>query len=824
MPSVLAPYRVLDLTTSEGWLCGGLLADLGADVVKVEPPGGDPGRRRGTFAGDRLEDPESGLEWWFACRGKRSLILDPRAGEDIALLNRLMDGADVILESPGAAGAHGRRVDAGEILRRNPRAVVTSISGFGLDGPYAGFRGPDLVVSALSGLLWLTGDEDRPPVRVSVPQAYALASVEAVVHTLVALWHASRTGEGQHVDVAAVPVMVRTLMNATDFQSLQGVPITRKGDRVSYASNRPRFIYPCIDGHVVFMSAFGTLGGPGLELLLEWAKADGVEVPAILAEADVYDPATARVVDEAGRTAEMTAAIETTASLVFETRTKADLYASAVERRMLLAPASTVADLHGSPQLAARDFWKKVEAPDGTVVTFPGPWARLSATPLVEGARAPRIGEHGTPDWVQPRLLPAATEASGPDPFAGLKVWDMSWVGVGPLTARYLADYGATVVRLDNPSRPDVLRLNPPFAGGLPGINRSLFYADYNTSKLGIGLDLSHPGGRELARRLAAWADVVIESFTPGTLQGFGLDYEALAVVNPSLVMLSTCMQGQTGPCSDYRGFGQMLTGLSGFYEVTGWPDRGPGMVWGAYTDFVSQRFCAAALIAAVDHRRRTGEGQHIDVSQLEASLHLLGPSLLDFAVNGRVARRAGNRDPHAAPHGVYPCRPAGAGPEGERWIAIVCEDDGQWAALVEVMGRPGWATDPALETLAGRQARHDDLDRRLAEWTAEFEVYELFGHLQPRVAAAPVLWPEALHDDPQLRHLGYFVPLDHPVIGTARYNGMQARLSRTPGRLRKSAPCVGEDSMRILTELLGCSEDEAVGFMVEGAVEIDCG
>src|SRR3989440_1503005 len=252
------------------------------------------------------------------------------------------------------------------------------------------------------------------------------------------------------------------------------------------------------------------------------------------------------------------------------------------------------------------------------------------------------------------------------------------------------------------------------------GINRSQFYADFNSSKLGIGLDLAPPDGADLVRRLAAWADVVVESFTPKTLKGFGLDYAALRAANPDLVMLSTCMQGKTGPCRDYRGFGQLMGGLTGFYEITGWPDRDPTMVWGAYTDFVSQRFCATALIAALDHRRRTGEGQHIDVSQFEASLHMLGPALLDFAVNGRVATRHGNRHPAAAPHGVYPFRPAGAGRDNERWIAVACEDDSQWAALVDEMGRPEWATRPELATLAGRLADEDELERLIAEWTRE--------------------------------------------------------------------------------------------------------
>ena len=247
-------------------------------------------------------------------------------------------------------------------------------------------------------------------------------------------------------------------------------------------------------------------------------------------------------------------------------------------------------------------------------------------------------------------------------------------------------------------------------------------------------------------------------------------------------------------------------------------------MIYGAYTDFISQRFCATALVAALDHRRRTGEGQHLDIAQFEVALQFLGPELLDHEVNGRVASRRGNRDPHFVPHGVYPCRAEGPGPAGERWLALACTDDDQWAALVAAMGSPEWATVPALADAAGRRQQEDELDRRLGEWTATRSDEELFAALQPHVAAAPVRSPSALLADPQLRHRGYFPVLEHPVIGPVPYHGMQGLLSRTPGRLRKAAPCVGEDTWTVLTELLGYDEDAIAALLAGGAVEISVG
>src|SRR5438876_5247121 len=246
-------------------------------------------------------------------------------------------------------------------------------------------------------------------------------------------------------------------------------------------------------------------------------------------------------------------------------------------------------------------------------------------------------------------------------PLADLKVLDFSWAGVGPITVKYLADHGATVVRVESHARYDVVRLGPPWHDGKPGIERSQFYASYNTSKLGIALDLSKPEARAIARRLAAWAEVVVESYTPRVMRAFGLAYEDLRAVNPRLVMLSTCLQGQTGPYAEFPGFGQLAAALSGFYEIAGWADRAPAPPYGAYTDYVVPRLAATALLAAVDHQRRTGEGQHLDVSQVEAALHFLAPALLDHELTGRVATRTGNRSDHAAPHGAYPC----AGDEG---------------------------------------------------------------------------------------------------------------------------------------------------------------
>ncbi len=396
-------------------------------------------------------------------------------------------------------------------------------------------------------------------------------------------------------------------------------------------------------------------------------------------------------------------------------------------------------------------------------------------------------------------------------PLADLKVVDFCWAGVGPITVKYLADHGATVVRVESHARYDVVRLGPPWHEGKPGIERSQFYASYNTSKLSLALDLTRPPARDVVRRLAAWADVVVESYTPHVMRTWGLAYADLRQVNPRLVMLSTCLQGQTGPHAEFPGFGQLMAALSGFYEIAGWPDRAPAPPYGAYTDYVVPRMAATALLAAVDHQRRTGEGQHIDLAQFEAALHFLAPALLDHELTGRVATRSGNRSDHAAPHGAYPCS------GDDRWIAISVQGDAQWRALCDVLARPTWLEDARFAGHAGRVAQADALDALIAEATGSRDANELMRALQAAGIAAGVVQSALdLHADPVLAGWGFFQWLEHPERPPAPYDGPALRLGATPGKLRWAAPALGEHTALVLREVLGMDETEIARLVDE--------
>jgi crotonobetainyl-CoA:carnitine CoA-transferase CaiB-like acyl-CoA transferase len=403
---------------------------------------------------------------------------------------------------------------------------------------------------------------------------------------------------------------------------------------------------------------------------------------------------------------------------------------------------------------------------------------------------------------------------TAPAALADVKILDLMWAIAGPGATRMLADYGATVVRVESSQRFDVCRTVGPFVELPPGPESSVLFHNLNAGKLMLTLDLAKPEARDVMLDLVRWADVVTESFTPKTMRAWGLDYEALRAVRPDVIMLSTCLMGQTGPLADYAGFGNLAAAVTGFYEICGWPDRDPAGPFGAYTDYIAPRFNAVMILAALDHRRRTGEGQHIDLAQAEAAMHFLAPAILDQTVNARTQGRIGNRDPHAAPHGVYPA--AGA----DRWVAIAVTDDGEFAALADVLGRPELAADARFATTAARLAHQEALDEIVAAWTRARDAAESERLLQARrVPASVVQSSRELCDDPQLAHRGHVVKLAHPTAGTTPIEGSRFVLSRTPARVADTAPTLGRDNQYVLETILGYDAERIAALAVAGVL-----
>ena len=400
-------------------------------------------------------------------------------------------------------------------------------------------------------------------------------------------------------------------------------------------------------------------------------------------------------------------------------------------------------------------------------------------------------------------------------PLEGLKVLDFTWVAAGPIMTVSLADFGATVLRIEPFGKPDMTRLASPFLDRSPGVNRSTYFADLNRNKYSLSLDLNHPHGPKLAKRFVAWADVVVESFRPGTMDKWGLSYADLAQLKPDIIMLSTSMQGQTGPHASLPGYGLQLSALAGFADLTGWPDRNPCIPYGAYTDAIAPPFGIAAIMAAIDYRRRTGKGQYLDLSQLEASLQFLAPAILEYSANGKAMSRTGNSCSFAAPHGVYPCR------GNDRWCAIAIFTDAQWRNLCRAMGNPEWATDAVFSTLLDRIEHRDKLDVFISRWTENQTAEEMMAILQQAgVMAGVVQNGEDLHQDPQLKSRGHFWILDHPEIGRHACDAPSATLSKTPAEPQRPAPCLGEHNEYACREFIGLSDDEFMELLQEGVLD----
>lgn len=399
--------------------------------------------------------------------------------------------------------------------------------------------------------------------------------------------------------------------------------------------------------------------------------------------------------------------------------------------------------------------------------------------------------------------------------FQGLKVLDFCWVAIGPLITRYLADFGATVLRVESRTRLETLRIAQPFKDGVAGVNRSGYFSALNMGKLGLAINMSQKGSFDLIKKLVSWADIVTENFTPGTMDRWGLGYEQLKNINPNVILFSASMLGYGGPHSKQPGFGPVLTSLAGLSNLTGWPDMAPTPPYGAYTDFLLPHLGVSAIVAALDYRQRTGYGLHIDLSQLEGSLQYIAPTLLDYQLNGHIQERAGNTDDEMAPHGVYPCL-------GEdRWCAIACETDAQWGQLCVAMGKPELATDQRYSTLEVRKKNEAELDSLVKAWTSENDAYSIMRNCQDLGVAAGVVQDcRDLFGDPQLRYREHFVFTDHPEIGPHAIDGNCFLLSESGAQYQRPAPLLGQHTHQICQEILGLSNEEIARLEEWGILE----
>ena len=806
---------VLDLTDHRGQFGPWLLAQLGAEVIRVEPPGGpvpdrDAWRHRGRDLTNHVYST-----------GVTVVPLDPTSAEDRTALRRLLADAAVVMDAgpPRRLSAYG--VDRAKLIELNPGVVSVVVSPFGLDGPRADQPAAELTVAALGGPVRIQGTPDRPPVHHSVPQTWRHAGAESAVGALVALTRAGQTGEPQFVDVSAQATMTWTMLNAMEAHGVQGFDFERTGATLELAMTVP-LRQACADGHVVLVPR-----GRNGALLTPWLLEEGI-VDDSWAEEDWAD-FDRKTIDGEPTVVAHTALIDAIGELCSR-YTKRQLLERGNAIGLTIAPVNDVADLLAFEQLEARGFWVAVDHTDdadpvdggrggqSVPVRLPGAFYTVDGA-RPEVSRQPARPADRTVAFTSPDRSTTRPSTGLPGdhrlPFDGLLVADFSWIGVGPITAKCLADHGATVIRVESANRIDGLRMQPPFMGAEPGPNRSNFFGPFNTSKQSLSIDLKNEGGRRVARRLVERADVVIDSFTPGSMARLGLGPDDIAALNPSAITVTTSLLASGGPYSSMAGFGYHAAAIAGFFDLVGWPDLPPDGPWLAYTDTVAPRFLTSTLLAALDRRARTGEVAHIEAAQLECALQFLAPELLGHQLDGSLPARRGNRARAMAPQGVYPC----AG--DDCWAAIAIVDDEAWSRFRSALGNPGWAQGAVLDSVEGRMANHDAIDTAISVWTSERTEEQVEEELRAAgVAVGAVQRSRDLLVDPQYRHRGFYRHLDHSEGGPTPYAGHQYRIEGYDHGPRWAAPALGEHTFEVLTDVLGYDEDEVAEIAATGCLE----
>jgi crotonobetainyl-CoA:carnitine CoA-transferase CaiB-like acyl-CoA transferase len=796
-----------------------LLADLGADVVVVEPPGGSGLRHDGPWPPgvDPAAVPRGGGLFQYLRSAARSVVADLDDAADRHRILGLVARADLVVESLGAGGLEARGMGPDALAAASPRVAVVRIAPFGQTGPRAGRPATSLVLQAAGGWAQRLGAIGGRPVHIGGRIDEYVAGAFASAAALTAWREARRTGVPVTVDVAGMECLVGTLPYPMVHREVFAPLGLRMPSRVSSVPG----IVRCADGWVG-LNALTAQNWDDICLLLEAPEFTGRmrEVQLRGAEWDEFHARVEPWLDE-----------HTLDEIV-------ELFQAV---RIPAAPIGNGQNLIENPQHVAREVY--VSQPEGGFLRPFGAW-RLGVTPVVPPLPAPALGEDrdvatrwavpppdaaGAPEPAQGvvdtqdrrRLVgaaaaPARWGGGRPGlPWSGLRVFDLTGFWAGPYLTMYLAAMGADVVKVESARRPDAFR----YSASLPELGdawweRSPVWQSTNLGKRDVTLDLNREDGVTLAHRLIAEADVVVENFTPRVMEQFGLDEEALFALNPQLVVLRMPGFGLSGPWRDHVGWALSFEQAAGNAYVSGDAD-GPPIPPGGFADPVGGMHAAVAIQAALEHRERTGQGQLIELAQLEAMVGMTAEQVIHWTLRGELQGRHGNRWPGCAPQGVYPC-------EGDdRWVAISVRDDADWAALVDALGRPAWSVDPDLATADRRHARHDELDDRLAVWTAGQANHAVEARLAAAgVPVAALLHVEEMYGEPQLVARGYFQAIEHPLTGVHRHPGWPMRFSFGPGTAHAGpAPMLGQHNGEVLGGLLGLSDDELDRLRAAGVI-----
>jgi crotonobetainyl-CoA:carnitine CoA-transferase CaiB-like acyl-CoA transferase len=773
--------RVVDLSTEiAGPYCTKLLADAGADVVKLEGGGGDP-LRSWSASGAKLGDDDGAL-FRFLNTSKRAVLGELGDGP----VDELVAAADLLVESSGPDA-----VDVGALHRANPRLTVLSISPFGRAGPWAERPATEFTLQAWCGSTGGRGVPDGPPMHAGGRLGEWVGGAYAAVAALAGVARARRRDRGEHVDLSLLECMCLSMNTyAPLFASFSGWKQTTGPAR----SVELPSIEPTADGYVGFCTITGQQFRDFLVLIERSDLLDDKE----LASAQ-------------GRMRRMGEFLDAVHPWTRRHGTD-EIIELATLLRIPVAPIGTGETVTGFEHFRERGTF--VSHPDGDFVQPRVPYV-VGDRPRPAFGPPPALGEHtGTVSWGR-RDGSVTTPERDPLPLEGLRVLDFTAFWAGPAATHMLAALGADVIKVESIQRPDGMRFTTT---ARPSVDRwwewGPVFNGANAGKRGITVDMTRPEGLALAKRLVAWADAVVENFTPRVMDGFGLDWAAVAAANPRAIMVRMPGFGLSGPWRDRTGFAQTMEQVSGMAWMTGLTD-GPPLIPRGACDPMAGMHAVIALLVALDERERTGRGALVEMTMVEAALNAAAEQVIERSAYGTLLHRDGNRGPVAAPQGVYRCR------GDEQWLALAVATDAQWRGLLAALSDPEWAADPTLAGVAGRRSAHDRLDEELARWCSRHDRDELVELLAKHgVPAAPVLAPRDIAANPHMRARGFFETVDHPVVGTHDLPGLPFRLSeRGTGWLRSPPPTLGQHNDEVLGGVLGLSDDEIRGLRADGVI-----
>ena len=814
--------RVIALTGERGAYCAKLLADLGADVFDVEPPGGSEERRLPPFLHD---DSSVSLHFLHFHRGRQSVVLDRGTPEGYDTFERLVASADVLIEDESSPS-----LDHDALRAVNPGLLHARISGFGASGPRAGWKSSDLVAQAAGSLMYRMGFPEDPPNSMGEGFAHHQSSAHAAGGILLALARRDATGEGGFVDVSLQEGIALMQYDVMPMYVTHRTLIKRAGHGQGSSGKRYRRIWECNPGLVRFqlLSQSSDREWP---LLLAWLESHG-HGEGLRDE---------RWLDPAARTAGLNE-LEPVFDRFFRTMDARTLMHEAQDRGIMLMAFNSVGELTTDPQLAGEGFFRTIPH-DGATLTDAGPPYRF-ANGLREGAPAPELGEgkHVIPTGAQrsrgisraagraserlprdasatpPAPLSMTTGGAGPGageggasrrtarPLVGLRVCDFTWVIAGPLHTKWLAAYGAEVVKVERFKKGAALNRGNMSPDSVVSFN------NLNVGKRSLALDMGFEEARDAIVRLVECSDVVVDNFGPDVLPNWGFTPERLAEINPRIITMSMPALGKTGSHRLYKGLGSYFQARAALDGLIGYPHRDITDVGFAYADTTCNAGHAlVALLAALHRRNVTGQGEHIELRQLESTINYLGPALLEYEANSAEPARTGSRSRHHAPQGVYRC-------DGDdQWCALTVASNEEWAALCRLIGRDAWADDDRFVDAPRRMARHDEIDEAIEGWTSRRGPHDAAEALQAAgVAASPVLHAgQLIDDDPQMASRGFYRRFpDGGVVESAPFILSDAE----PHFPSASAPDYGEGTRYVLSEVLGLDEATVTQMFESGA------